>query len=53
MSRTQTLAVMVVLLLFHFALRLHNLLALPLFGDETLLADMRLAALHGGIRITT
>lgn len=38
MSRTAVLALVVALLLLHFALRLHHLPALPLFGDETLLA---------------
>ena len=38
MSRNAILALVVALLLLHFALRLHQLLALPLFGDETLLA---------------
>ena len=39
MSRVQMLALLVTLLLLHFALRLHHLLALPLFGDETLMAE--------------
>lgn len=38
MSRPSLLALAVALLLLHFALRLHHLPALPLFGDETLLA---------------
>ena len=38
MSRRTVLTVTLALLLLHFALRLHHLLALPLFGDETLLA---------------
>ena len=49
MSRTQTLAVMVMLLLFHFALRLHNLLALPLFIDETWLAGRAESASQGHV----
>ena len=47
MNRTRTLAVVVLLLLLHFALRLHHLLALPLFGDETLLAE-RAESVWGG-----
>ena len=49
MSRRTVLAVTVTLLLLHFALRLHNLLALPLFGDETLLANWAESAWQGHV----
>ncbi len=49
MSRRGLLALAVALLLLHFALRLHNLLALPLFVDETWLATRAESAAQGHV----
>ncbi len=49
MNRCGFLALAVSLLLLHFALRLHNLLALPLFVDETWLATRAESAAQGHV----
>lgn len=49
MNRGAILALGVMLLLLHFALRLHQLLALPLFVDETWLATRAESAAQGHV----